>query len=101
MINISVMPKETLVELLLFLADNESFDSVKKNLREGMTVPEVRSALRELALQLAKEVPSACQSELDTLMKESGVSPKALKIISALSEREKKDFLSAFGFADN
>lgn len=100
MLKISTMPKETLVELLLFLADNEKFDSVKRSLGEGVTVPEVRAVLRELSCELAKEIPSESKANMDEMMKQVGVSPKARKIISALSEKEQKNFLSAFGLTN-
>lgn len=100
MIRMSTMPKETLVELLLYLAENEAFPSVAKNLGDGVTVDDVRAALRELAVGLAREEATSSEN-VEAMMKKAGLSPKARKIVSALSKREEKAFLSAFGLVDN
>lgn len=98
MIKISTMPKETLVELLFYLAENESFPSVSRDLSGGVTVDEVRQVLRELAVGLAREDSSHENESTADMLKKAGVSPKARKIMSALSEREEKTILHVFGF---
>jgi len=100
MVKISTMPKETLVELLLYLAENESFPSVSKNLAGGVTVEEVRATLRELAMALAREVATERGGGVDELIKHVGLSPKAKKIIKALSTREGEKLLSSFDLID-
>lgn len=98
MINTTVMPKETLAELLLFLADNEKFVSVSRDLKRGVTVEETRSALRELAGELAREAgqeqgPSDVKGDVR-------LSRKTKDVISCLSPNEEKALLTAFGFAE-
>jgi len=100
MIKISTMPRETVVELLLYIAENEDFPSVSKNLIDGITVGEVRAVLRELAVGLAREETSEKRQDRVAMMKEAGISPKARKIISALSPREEKALLSAFDLVE-
>lgn len=99
MTKISVMPKETLAELLLYLADNESFTSVTKNLGEGITVEETRAALRELARELSREA-MASRGSVDEAKEAAHLSRKAKEIMSYLSPNEEKALLSAFGLAE-
>jgi len=100
MFKLTTMPRETAVELLLYLAENEKFPTVKKDLASGVTTEEVRALLREVAIAIAREIPSESVSDLKALAKEVGLSPKAKKILSALSERESKTLLSAFDLID-
>lgn len=99
MIKISVMPKETLVELLHFLAENESFSSVNEKISEGFTAQEVRGALRELARELSREVHEERGSDANA-KKNSHLSRKTKEIISYLSSHEEKTLLSAFKLID-
>lgn len=101
MIKINTMPKETLIELLLYLAENEQFPSVSKHLADGISVDDVRNVFRELAVGLAREDAAERSEDVDKMMKSAGLSTKARKIISALSEREEKTLLSAFGFTES
>jgi len=55
MIEISTMPKETLIELLLYIAENEKFPSVSRELSGSIEVDDVRQVIRELAVALARE----------------------------------------------
>ncbi|MFH0800145.1 MAG: hypothetical protein V2A66_08215 [Pseudomonadota bacterium] len=98
MINISAMPKETLVELLHYIAENERFNSVSENLAGGVSVEEVRAVLRELARELARE--AAAQSADVDVKKNSHISRKTREIISYLSPHEEKTLLTAFGLVD-
>lgn len=99
MINISVMPKETLAELLIFLAENERFSSVSEKLAGGVTVEETRAALRELACGLVREAGGETGAHAD-LKKGAHLSRKAREIISYLSPHEEKTLLSTFGLVD-
>lgn len=97
MIKTTVMPKETLVQLLLYLAENERFSSVSEPLEGGMTVEEVRAALRELARELSREASAERTAELDEIKKGSHLTSRTKEIISYLSDHEEKRLLSAFG----
>lgn len=93
------MPKETLAELLFFLAENEEFPSVREQLADGVTVEEVRAALRELAEGLLREAHAETGTQYNP-QKDKRLSPEAKNIISYLSPGEEKSLLKAFGFVD-
>lgn len=96
MIKTSVLPKETLIELLFYLADNEKFPSVAENLKGGVTVNEVKTALRELAVALSREAGEEAAGDSGA-KKGAHLSPRAKEIISCLSPYEGKTLLAAFG----
>lgn len=99
MIKIKSMPKDTLVELLRYLADCEDFSSVEKIVGADLSQQEVKSALRELAGELAKEVAQENSAAYD--VKACKVLSKASKnVISSLSPREERSLLSRFGLID-
>ncbi len=96
---INTMPKETLAELLLFLADREEFPAVQELLSGGVAIAEVRTALQELALELRKEAQQ--ENEVDyNPQKDSKLSKEAKTIISYLSPGEEKTLLKAFGLIE-
>lgn len=96
MIKISVLPKETLIELLFYLAENEKFSAVQENLAGGVTVNEVKTALRELAVALSREAGEEAAGEV-SVKKGAHLSPRTKEIISYLSPYEEKTLLAAFG----
>jgi len=96
---IQTMPKETLAELLLFLADHEEFASVEELLIDGMTLQQVRSALRELALELKREAAQEAESDYNP-QKDSRLAKETKTIISYLSPGEEKTLLQAFGLVE-
>ena len=96
---IETMPKETLAELLLFLAENEEFTSVQELIAEGVSVVQVRTALREVAIELRREADAEEGSQYNP-QKDSKLSPEAKTIISYLSPGEEKSLLSAFGLIE-
>lgn len=95
---ISTMSHETLAELLLFLAENERFTSVSEKLEGGVTVEEVRAALRELARELNREAMTRDKSTIEEARRDAPISPKAKKIISCLSPGEEEKLFVTFGF---
>ena len=97
--DIKTMPKETLAELLFFLAENEEFASVHKLLGEGVTVKEVRGSFRELAEGLHKEVAAEVANQYNA-QKDNRLSAEAKEIISYLSPGEEKTLLTAFGLIE-
>jgi len=96
---IKTIPKDTLAELLFFLAENEEFGSVQKLLAEGVTVEEVRASLRELAEGLRKEAAAELANHYNA-QKDTRLSKEAKTIISYLSPGEEKTLLMAFGLIE-
>lgn len=96
---IQTFPKETLAELLLFLAENEEFSSVQNLLVEGVTLAQVRGALRELACELKREASTENGNSYNP-QKDSKLSKEAKAIISYLSPSEEKSLLQAFGLIE-
>ncbi|MDO8526520.1 MAG: hypothetical protein Q7T03_02400 [Deltaproteobacteria bacterium] len=96
---IKIMPKETLAELLFFISENEAFESVKNLLADGVTVQEVRSALREVAEGLHREAAAELAGQYNA-QKDARLSKEAKTIISYLSPGEEKSLLSAFGLIE-
>ncbi|MFA4874956.1 MAG: hypothetical protein WC956_06075 [bacterium] len=92
---ITSMPKATLAELILFIAENESFSSVKDHLKGGFTVSEVRAALRELAAEVTREALADGDAQDATAVSE--LSSKTREIISALPQDDGQRLLAAFG----
>lgn len=87
------MSREAVTELLLFLAENESFASLSA--LKGLTVEDVQEVIRELALQLKEEVTEegAPQRPQYSSFK---LTPKAMALISALSPREEMLLFKSF-----
>lgn len=96
---IKIMPKDTLAELLFFLAENCDFYSIEKLLDSEMTLEEVRSALRELGQGLLMEVSKEGAQGYNP-QDDSKLSKEAKAILSYLSPGEEKTLLSAFGFIE-
>lgn len=97
---ITVMPKQTAAELLLFLAEHEEFSSVSKLLEDGITPEEVHSLFRELARELSREAADEIKDDKYDLKKSSHLSTQAKNIISYLSPHEEKKLLEAFGLVE-
>lgn len=98
--NITVIPKETLAELLLFLAENESFESVEKLLGAEVNVTEIRAAFREIADELKKEVAQEVGKLGAEIKKELRVSRQTRQILSYLSPGEEKTLFQALGILE-
>lgn len=97
---ITVMPKQTAAELLLFLAEHEEFSSVSKLLEDGIAVEEVHALFRELAVELLRESAFELKDKKYDVKKDSHLSPQAKKIISYLSPHEEATLLEVFGLVD-
>jgi hypothetical protein len=96
----TTMPKETLAELLSYLADNEPFDSVRKNLAGAVEVAEVRAALRELALSIKREA-AAEGAGFGDAAKRGSFTRKSKALLSCLSSLEEEKLMKAFGFPES
>lgn len=96
---LKTMPKETLAELLFFLAENEEFTSIQQHLAEGVTVEEVRMSLKELGEVLRKEAATEADTQYNP-QKDVKLTGEVKKVISYLSPGEEKTLLTAFGFVE-
>jgi len=96
MVKITTMPKETAVELLHFIAENERFPSVETKLEGGFTVPQVRALLREIAGAITEDESSEARMH-ERLRVSSELSARTKDIISSLTPEEEHRLLSAFG----
>jgi len=99
MVAIKKMPKETLAELVEYIADNESFCCIEKNLCGSMELQEVREALKELSLELKREAALETGAGND-VRSDKIVSKKARDLLACLSTYEEKKLLRAFGFGE-
>jgi len=97
---ISVMPKQTAAELLLFLAEHEEFTSVTKLLEDGVTAEEICALLREVSKELLLESAAELKDNKYDIKKDTHLSKQAKDIISYLSPHEEKTLLEAFGLVD-
>jgi hypothetical protein len=97
MVKVTSMPKETLAELIHYIAENEKFSSVASQLESSFTVPQVRAALRELAEELSREAAEEGCCAVGELRSSAELSSKTKDVISSLSPQEERRLLSAFG----
>ena len=98
--DIKTMPKETLAELLLFLAENEEFSSLQKLLDGGFAPEEVQAAFRELAVGLRQEAIQETSQQIQDVKNDSFLTKKTKTIISSLSPIEEKTLLTVFGLIE-
>ncbi len=96
---ITSLSKEVLSEVLLYLADYERLESL-----EGVvscSIQDVRSALRELAVQLREELTKEYQSSaIVDSGKIANLSGSTKRVLAGLSPREEKTLLRLFGLVD-
>ena len=99
MIKLKTMPKATAAELLLFLAQHESFANTCQQLENEMSSAEVKAMFRELAAELNREAASEGEQDYK-LSSDRSVAKKTKDVLSYLSPREERRILSAFGLID-
>ncbi|PIR17392.1 MAG: hypothetical protein COV46_04315 [Deltaproteobacteria bacterium CG11_big_fil_rev_8_21_14_0_20_49_13] len=99
MINIKTMPKDAAAEILRYLAEHEDLHSLEKVTGEELTSVEVKALLREIADQLTIEAAAETKGAFN-VRGDKTLSKNAKNVISCLSPREEKRFLSAFGLID-
>ena len=98
---IKALPKETLAELLHFLADTESFEQTTQILGASVAIGDLRRALREIGSVLRKEAQEEAKAAGSTSSNEnSHLSPKAKELLSCLTPREERIVSKTFGFND-
>jgi hypothetical protein len=97
---ISVMPKHTASELLMFLADHEQFLSAAGLLGGGITPEEIGTLLREISAGLMQESLKESKYEKFDVKNDVNLSKQAKNILSYLSPHEEKTLLEAFGLVE-
>ena len=96
MTKITTMPKETAVELLYFIAENERFNSVESRLKGNFTVPQVRALLREVASGISSDAVDESAASGGPVWN-NHLSPKTKDVIASLTADEERKLLTAFG----
>lgn len=96
------VPKELFVEVLDYIADYEHLHGLNEILDEEHTILDVRSALREMALQLRKEVETEKeQKSLTEYRKDERLSDQVRRLLSILSPGDERRLLGRFGLLDS
>ncbi|MBX7149200.1 hypothetical protein K1X76_08935 [bacterium] len=87
------LSREAVSELLMFLAENESFDSIKK--QKGVTRQDVVEIFKEISKQLMEEeLKEGVEQRVQ--FNDSEFSPKVQALISSLSPREEMLLFKSF-----
>jgi hypothetical protein len=94
------MPMETAIELLFYLAENEEFPSVKRELVGGISVSETRQTLREIAVALSRDETSGKNIDALRAAGKAGFTAQTRKVISGLSTDDTRALFSAFKLLD-
>lgn len=100
MIPLTTMPKATAAELLEFLAEKESFQTVEGLLEKEITAVEIKALLRELAGILAQEAEDHKQSRRIDVETIEHIGSNTKKVLASLSPEEERVLLSAFGLGE-
>ncbi len=91
-----MLPKTTLSELLLFLAEHEDFHSIES--LGSFTSAQVREALKDLAFSLRKQASEEQSSAKIDFKHFEELSPKVKQVLSTLTPRECQTLFQHFGF---
>ncbi len=94
---LKTMPKKTAAELLAFLAENETFDSLERELNGSVEVGDVKALFREMSLQLHSQADA---EESVTFTGNPHLTRKAKQLLSCLSPTEEKALSKAFGLSE-
>lgn len=94
---LKMMPKKTAAELLAFLAENETFESLERELSGSIEVGEVKALLREIAIQLHSQADA---EEGVTFSGNPHLTRKTKQLLSCLSSTEEKALSKAFGLPE-
>lgn len=96
------LPKDLFAEILDYLADYEHLDGLNEVLDAEHSILDVRSALRETAHYLRKEVGEAKEDRsLTDLRKDERFSNQVRDLLSILSPGDERKLLLRFGLLDS
>jgi hypothetical protein len=94
---LKTMPKKTAAELLAFLAENETFDSLERELNGSVDCGEVKALFREMSLQLHSQADA---EESATFSGNPHLTRRAKQLLTCLSPTEEKALSKAFGLVE-
>ena len=94
------IPKEVACELLVFIAERESFTEVLKKIGDEFSATEIKAMLREVAVGLQNELVEDGTGAYD-VKKCKHLTKDSKKIISYLSPNEESKLLKTFGLVDS
>jgi len=94
---ITSMPKDTLAEMIRFIAENEKFACVKQQLGDVFSTAEVRAALREVAGALMDEAVAEGSAEASEARADEALSERTKEVLSSLTPAEERKLFAAFG----
>ena len=92
------MPKGTVGELLLYMADYENFDHTCKELNGEMTPVQIKAVLRDVGGMLVRE--SRSEEKKFNLSGNRSLNHQTKEMISCLSPNEERKILATFGLLD-
>lgn len=96
------LPKELFVEILDYIADYESLHGLDEILDGEHTILDARSALRETANQLRKEIQAEKEGKsLTEFRKDEKLSTQVRDLLSILSPGDERRLLLRFGLLDS
>lgn len=93
------MPLDAAAEVIHFLSEHGDFDRLIATVGEDLSASDVRSMLRELAIEM-RRIVAATTPASSGIDKHPHVSRRAKKMITSLSSREEKTLLTAFGILE-
>lgn len=85
------LPKETLAEVLIYLAEKEKFSSIKEV--RGLSAQRVKEALKALGEEILAQ-SKASEREMTEALED--LSPKTKQVLEELSEEDRQKLLSKF-----
>jgi hypothetical protein len=92
------MPLETAAEVLQYLADQEELEGLAAAMHDEMTHTDVKTMLRELAVQL-RRIALACGEPYEP-QDDKNLKAKVRKMLTCLSPTEAQSILTQFGLAE-
>ena len=91
-----MLPKETLSELLFYLVENEEFHSLQS--LGSFSTPQVKEALKELALHLRQEADKENDLSKVNYKHFEELSPRVKQVLATLTPREFQTLFKHFGY---
>ena len=94
------MPTDVVIEILLYLTENESFESVAKGFNKQISPEDVREIFYEIVSHLRKDLKNTDKTTLKSASFKKHLSKNSLAVLEALSPKEEAAILRDFGLSD-